>query len=145
MLGREARNAGEFEPAVCRERVADAQRAAIHHANHVARPRLLHRRTLARQELLRAGEPQRLAGAHMRHLKSGLEAAGADAHERDAVPVLGIHVRLNLEHEAGERRVRRIHEPRCGLARRGRRRELHEFAQERLDAEVRQRAGKKHR
>ena len=33
-------------------------------------------------------------------------AARADAQERDAVAVAGIHVRLDLEHEAGQRRLR---------------------------------------
>ena len=32
----------------------------------------------------------------------GLEPARADAHERDAVAMLRVHVRLDLEHEAGE-------------------------------------------
>ena len=42
------------------------------------------------------------------HLLDGhalFEATARDAHERDAVPVLGIHVRLDLEHEARERVV----------------------------------------
>jgi hypothetical protein len=39
------------------------------------------------------------------HGHVALELAGANAHERDAVAMLRVHVRLNLEDEAGERRV----------------------------------------
>src|SRR6185436_3794960 len=34
-----------------------------------------------------------------------LEFAGADPHERNAVAMAGIHVRLDFENETGERRV----------------------------------------
>ena len=85
------------------ERVADAQRAAVHHADHVAGPRFLDRRcarargTAARDES-RIGLPVRTCVTCM----PGLETSRADAHERDAVAMLRIHVRLDLEHEAGE-------------------------------------------
>ena len=42
------------------------------------------------------------------HLHRRRVAAGAHAEERDAVAVLGVHVRLDLEHEAGERGFRRL-------------------------------------
>ena len=43
-----------------------------------------------------------LAGAHLPDLHPRLEVAGADAHEGDPVAVPRVHVRLDLEHEAGE-------------------------------------------
>ncbi len=46
----------------------------------------------------------RAARARVAHGHVALELARADAHERDAVAVARIHVRLNLEDEAGERR-----------------------------------------
>jgi len=39
----------------------------------------------------------------MAGLHAGLIAAGTNAQESDPVAVLRVHVRLNLEHEAGER------------------------------------------
>ena len=51
------------------------------------------------------------------HLHAALEAARADAHERDAVAVLRIHVRLDLEHEAGERRLGRLDDARASPSR----------------------------
>ena len=56
-----------------------------------------------------------------------------------------IHVRLDLEHEAGEALVGRAHDARVAQARLRRRRELDERLQERLEAEVRQRAAEEHR
>ena len=37
-----------------------------------------------------------------------VELARADAHEGDAVAVVGVHVRLDLEDEAGHLRLRRV-------------------------------------
>ena len=48
-----------------------------------------------------------------------LELAGAHPHERDAVPVRRVHVRLDLEHEGGERRVERAGHTGDVVARRG--------------------------
>ena len=46
-----------------------------------------------------------------------LVAARADAHERDAVAVRRIHVRLDLEDEAGERVLVRLDRARVVVAR----------------------------
>src|SRR4029078_4513546 len=53
MFGGEARDAAELDIRAVGQRVADAQAAAIHHADHVARPRFLDGRAFTRQELLR--------------------------------------------------------------------------------------------
>ena len=76
---------------------------------------------------------------------SFVEAAGADADERDAIAMARIHVRLNLEHEAGEPFVGRADDPRIARPRLRRRRELDERLEERLEAEVRQRAAEEDR
>ncbi len=44
----------------------------------------------------------------MQHLHAALEMARAQAHEGDAVAVLGIHVGLDLEDEAGDLVLRRL-------------------------------------
>src|SRR5207244_6957827 len=69
-----------------------------------------------------------------------LETARNDTHKRHPITMLRVHVRLNLEHKAGEFLVRRLHEPLRTHARARRRCELEEPVQKRLDAEVRQRA-----
>jgi hypothetical protein len=124
--------------------MARAKCSAVHHADDVPRPRLLHRRALPRQELLRRREAHHLPRAHVLHLHPRLELPGAHAHEGHAIAMLRVHVRLDLEHEPGERLVGGCHRPDGGLARRGRRRELQELAEERLHAEVRERAPEEH-
>ena len=73
------------------------------------------------------------------------EAAGADAHERDPVAVVRIHVGLDLEHEAREGTRHGIDRPRVGFARARRRRHLEEALEERLDTEIGQRAAEEGR
>ena len=43
-----------------------------------------------------------LAGTHVAQLHAALEVAGCQAHEGDAVAVVGVHVGLDLEHEAAD-------------------------------------------
>jgi hypothetical protein len=50
-------------------------------------------------------ERHRLAGAHQLRLHAARQLARADAHEGDAVAVVGVHVRLDLEDEAGHLRL----------------------------------------
>src|SRR5690606_35307747 len=90
VLGAEARDAAERDVAGGRERVADAQVAAVVDTDDVAGPRLLDGHTLLRQEPLRLREPYVLAAARVAHDHARLEPARADAHERDAVAVLRI-------------------------------------------------------
>src|SRR5690606_24620428 len=140
VLGAEARDAAERDVAVRGQRVADAEAAAVMDADHVAGPRLLHGHTLLGQELLRLREPYVLSAARVAHDHTRLEPARTDADERDAVPVLRVHVRLDLEHEAGERCVVRPDDAVPGLAGWRRGREFEEVLEERLDAEVGERA-----
>ena len=57
----------------------------------------------------------------------------------------GIHVRLDLENEAGQRLLHRGNHPLIGLARQRRRREAHELVQQFLDPEIGQRRSEKYR
>ena len=54
-----------------------------------------------------------LAGAHVLHLHAPRELARADAHEGDAVAMVGIHVRLDLEDDAGHRGLASPRPSRC--------------------------------
>ena len=76
------------------------------------------------KSLCELDEPHASCRSRMRHRHVALELAGDDADERDAVAVLRVHVRLDLEDEAGEGRRRRAATgPLRAAARRGRRRE----------------------
>jgi hypothetical protein len=98
----------ELEVAVGREGVADAQvprswmpiTSPGHASSTMVRSRA--------RNCVGAAEPDLLAGAHVLDLHPRLEAAGADAHEGDPVAVLRVHVRLDLEDEAGEGLVVRV-------------------------------------
>ena len=75
-------------------------------------------------------------GGHVFH-----QASGADAEERHAIAVARVHVRLDLEDEPGEVRVGRLDQPRLGrCAARGLGASESSASEERLDAEVVQRA-----
>ncbi len=146
VLRREAGDAAEGDVALERERVGDAQVAAIENADHVARKRFLDFGAFTGEELLRLCQPERLLGARQRDRHPRLEAAGADAHEGDPIAVLRIHVRLDLEDEAGELRVGRLDlAAPVDRARQRPRRHGEEVVQERFDAEVGERRAEEHR
>ena len=114
-------------------------------AQDVAGEGLVDQGALLGHELHRPGERQGLAGAHVLHLHAAGEPPRADAHEGDAVAVLGIHVRLDLEDEAREGRgVGRQRADRGGAGAR-RRGQVDEVVEERLEAEVVHGAAEEHR
>ena len=69
----------------------------------------------------------------------------ADAHERDAVAVRGVHVGLHLEHERRERRVEVAGLAVHVVARRRRRREVDDGVEQQAHAEVGERRAEEHR
>ena len=118
------------------DRVAHAELARVEKADDVARIGFLHDGALRREKLLRHGELDHLAALPMQHRESFFKNAGADAHEGDAVVMLGIHIRLDFENETGKRGVLRAAAAflrRSFLRRRGK---LQKFFQKRLDAEI---------
>ena len=84
---REVGDAGEAQLLALGEGVADRDRAVVVEADHVAGIGRLDDLAVAGHEGQRVGQLQFLAGAHVEGLHAGLEAARADAHERDAVAV----------------------------------------------------------
>ena len=102
---------------------------------------------LLREELHRAAHRERTVPARtcLTSIPRG-EPPGADAHERDAVAVVRIHVRLDLEDEARRSSGCRGRSSRSELSpRAGRRREIDEAVEERLEAEVGHRAAEEDR
>ncbi len=76
----------------------------------------------------------------MAHLHALAVSAGHHAHEGDTVAVFRIHVRLDLEHEAGELLLGRLDQTALGLARHRRRGPIGQAVQHVVDAEVTQRS-----
>ncbi len=106
---REARDAGEAQVLALGQRVADAELAMVRHADDVAAPGLVRGLAVLRQKQHRVRDRHRLAGAHMLELHAAPEMAGAQPQEGDTVPMLRVHVRLHLEHDAGDGFLARIH------------------------------------
>ena len=102
----------------------------------VAGPGLLHRAALVGLEGDGIGHLHRLADAHMAHLHALGVAAGAHPQEGHPVAVGRVHVRLDLEHEAGEGRLTRLHHPLDGGAGARRRGIVDEGVEQLLDTEV---------
>ena len=102
MLRRERGDGRELHMFSLAHRVADAEDAGIEQAHDVAGVRLVHRCTVVGHERRARCQLQLLAALHVERLHAALELARADAHERDAVAVVLVHVRLDLEHEACE-------------------------------------------
>jgi hypothetical protein len=87
----------------------------------------------------------RLLPVALLELHAALEAAGADAQEGDAVAVLGVHVGLDLEHEAGELRLVRLHLARRRPAAIGAGDRVDHRVEQALHAEVVDRRAEEHR
>ena len=107
VLGGEARHRGIAHRRSGVERVADGELAGIGQADDVARVGALDGFALAAEEPVGSRGAHGVAHArvHERHVL--LEHPRAHAHEGHAVAMLAVHVRLDLEHEAGEPRGQR--------------------------------------
>ncbi len=108
-------------------------------AHNVARISLVRDGALLREEELRRGDRHHLAGAHQFRLHAARQLARTHAHKGDAVTMVGVHVRLNLEHEAGHLRLARLHHAGRAFLRARRRREGGQRVDEILHAERAQR------
>src|SRR5690606_21844770 len=135
-LRREIRDAGEDERLPLAEAVADVDGAVIVEADDVARVCLGRALPVGRHERDRVADPDLPAEARVIEAHAGPIRAAADAHERDPVAVRRIHVRLDLEYEAGQSRLVRAHDARRGGARLRRRRVADERVEQLLHAEV---------
>jgi hypothetical protein len=143
MLRREGRDRLEHRAPFARKRISDPEIAAIVQTHHIPGPRFFNRLPLLSEELLGRGESQSLAGPCVRHLKPRLKPPGADARKGNPIPVLGIHIGLNLEHKCREGRIGRCDLSPLDGARRRRRCIHQEPTQEGLDTEIRERTSKK--
>src|SRR3989344_1971161 len=125
-LRREIRNALEAQGLALGEGIADLQLAVVVDADDVAGNGVVHAHAFVGEERARVGELDLASEALVLHLHARGVTPGTNTEERDAVAVPGIHVCLDLEYKTGERRFRRLHRPRPGIARPGWRRPLHQ-------------------
>ncbi len=139
MLRREGGHALEVQRVALGQRVPDPDAAMGRDADDVARPGFLGHLAFLREEEQRRVDRHLLARAHLLQPHPLLEPARADAQEGDAVAVLRVHVRLDLEHEAGELRLLGPHRADIGRAGPRRRGEAGEAFQQVRHAEIPQR------
>ena len=114
LLGGERRNSGEAELLAFGEGVADLEVARVVQADDVARVGEVDDRLFLGHEGRRGGEFQLLAAAYVEVVPIPFERAGTDLQERDAVAVVGVHVGVYLEYEAGHFRLPGLHRARLG-------------------------------
>ena len=124
--------------------VSDGEDARVKDADHVSGVGLLHDFPLCSHQLLGLGQAHLPAALHMVVFCVPLELAGANPHKGQPVPVGLVHVGLNLENKGGEVRGEGIHHAAVCRPGQGRRGELQEGLQERLNAEVGKGGAKEH-
>src|SRR4249920_2202561 len=112
--------------------VADRELPRVHEADDVAGIRDADGFALAAEKAIRAGRANRLAHPAVLDRHVFREPSRAHAHERDTIAMPRIHVRLDLEYEAGEPFLGRRDGAFMARTRLRRRGELDERPQERL-------------
>ena len=146
MLGGKGGDAGIFELLPRNgDGIADGENARVKHADDVPGVGFVHDFPFGGHQLLGLRKTHFLIALDVEIFRVPLEFAGADAHEGQTVPVRLVHVRLNLEDEGGEIRAEGVDHAAVGGAGEGRRRQLQERFQKRLNAEIGQRGAEEHR
>src|SRR5262245_13737651 len=115
MLGRETRHFRELDRLARVNGVPDCKLPRVDEADDVARIADSDRLAVAAEEAVGPRRPELTSDAAVEDHHILDETAGADAHERHPVAVAWIHVRLDLEHEAGEALVGWRHDARVAL------------------------------
>lgn len=141
----EVRDAGETQGFALSEGVADLDGAVVVQADDVTGKGFFQLLAFRGEERQGVTDAYVLAGAHVAHLHAFFVFARADAHEGDAVAVLGVHVRLDLEHEAGELLFHRFHGALVGDAGQRARCPIDHGVEHMVDTEVAQRRTEEHR
>ena len=98
-LGSEVRHALEIEILTFRQRVANTQRSVIGYADYVACVGFLGERSILGKEKLRSVEADDFPRSYLLDLHAARKLAGAKPHEGNTVPMIRVHIRLNLENE----------------------------------------------
>ena len=91
-----------------RERIADPQIVIAHHTHDIASIGLIQRLAVAGKDALRVCQAYTLLGADIRHEHVAFKSTRNDSDEVNAIPMAGIHVRLDLKHKSREGVRRRL-------------------------------------
>jgi len=102
-----AGHAGKLDLLALEDGVADAQIAGVHQSDDVAGERFLDGLAIVAERRGGVLGSHRATRANALGVHAALEATRAHARERQTVAVIGIHVGLDLEHEAGEVGIQR--------------------------------------
>ena len=81
------------------KRITNGENTRIENTDDIPCICLIDDFSLICHHLLRLRQLDFLTTLNMVHFHAGIELSGANAHERDTVTVVLIHVRLNLEHK----------------------------------------------
>jgi hypothetical protein len=118
------------------EGIPDPKAPAVVDPHHIPGPGGLHRLAFLAKKLLGLGQPERLPRAHIGDRGSRYEAPRADPYEGQAISMLGVHIRLNLENEPGEPVVFGVNPPLARVPRGRRGGGFQEASEEGFDPEV---------
>ena len=146
MLRRESRDAPEAEVLPGRAHgIADGKNPGIKYPDDVPRPGFTDDMPLVRHHLLRLGKPLLPVGLHVIDFHIGVVVSGYDAHECNPVPVVPVHIGLDLKHKSREIMVDRIDPALVRHPRKRRARHPQEMLKEGLHTEIGQRRPEKER
>ena len=98
----EGRYAAKIKRLTFCQRITDAQSAVIGNADHIAWPGFFRHLPVFREEKQRRIHRHLLTGAGLAQPHALGQPPAAKPHKGDAVAVIGIHIRLNLEDKARE-------------------------------------------
>ena len=146
MLRREGRNS-----LVCEffarhtDRISDGEDTRVKYTDDIAGVCFINNMTVTRHHLLRLGKTHFLSSLHMEDFHSGVEFAGADAHECDTVTVCFVHVCLDFKDKRREILFDRIDHAAVCRTRKRRHRHREEVLQESLHTKVGERRSEEYR
>ena len=131
---RKVRDARELQLLTRSERIADMKLPVVVNADDVSGHGVRHDDAILRHEGKRIGDLHLASFTDMVGLHPGLIAPGTHAEECNSVAVTGIHIGLDLEDEARERRLIGFNHAHAGIPGLGRRRPVDECIEDIFDA-----------
>ncbi len=144
-LWRKVRNAGELHRLTLSKGVTDLNSTVVMQTNDIAGERLFNMRAIAGHKGQRIGNHHIFPGTHLPQFHALFITARYHTHERHAVAVFGIHIRLNLEDKTTELLFAGFHDAGVRFARHRRRRPGDQAIQHVIDPKVTQRSPEEHR
>ena len=109
MFRRKCRDSLKLKLVLCRrEGVPDRENAGIKDTNNISRICFFYHFTLVCHHLLRLGKLDLFVSLHMEYFHARRKLTGTDTHKRNTVPVIFIHICLNLKDKRRKIFLKRI-------------------------------------